>query len=467
MVRAIPAEIVEIFLEHVIHGDGERGTNICNLLCVSATWRDIGIRLLWSDIVVDCDKLARFVQAPPSSNFSLITSFTFTSEPPQETDDDKEADPAGNTFDPARNTFVGFYRHPDVNKACRQLNSTLKELASILPLMIRLKTFSFYIHCQDILRRSPSTKISRLALRVVVNALPKSVESLEIDTKWCDQALDGEFDEHLCHAIAQRVPSLAHLRVRLESMCPKIIAASEALRSCIFFLQLPWMGFSTRHCSYSNVDVRRDLVRSISTTLLPSCHPKKLLVIDAVDPAGARLGRIDIRDLVNSSTTSCPLQTLRNRDVLVRFPQKANADETQDIAGSVGDIEELVEGQSWHTTMTGSRFPDDYRTSAMGAKHEWATNQKYATPDSWPAKLSDGAGVQSFKGHSQGWRAADGGPTTLWEDEAKAGRQLVEVRVVDGVGDTEPIVRLDQKEKDNSVILEEQAHPYRFHGSLF
>ncbi|KPI44743.1 uncharacterized protein AB675_8486 [Cyphellophora attinorum] len=463
MVRAIPAEIVEIFLKHVIHGNGERGTSIVNLLCVSAIWRDIGLRLLWSDIVVDCDKLARFVQAPASSNFGLITSLTFTSEPPKETNDEQ--------IPSIGSLFAGVsYRSPDVNKSCRQLNSTLKDLATILPLMTKMKTFSFYIQIQDGQLRAHSTAISRHTLAVVVKSLPESLESLEIDTKCYDRALDGETGEHLCHTIAQRIPSLINLRLRLAVMCPEIIAASKTLRSCVICLGAGRGPFSvTIRCDDKNQgipisgnesDTRKfwhDLITSMSTKLLPSRNLKKLVVVDATGSSGMQLGKFDIRDLLTSKTTSCPVQTLRYLNILVRYPQGADPSNICDVAGFMGDVEELVEGQSWHTTTTGSRFPDDYKTSSMGAKHDWATNRKHATPESWPAKITENAGDPSFADHSKYWTALHGGPSTLWEDEAKAGRRLVEVRVVDGVGDTEPIIRLNQKEKDNSVVLEQQA----------
>lgn len=46
---------------------------------------------------------------------------------------------------------------------------------------------------------------------------------------------------------------------------------------------------------------------------------------------------------------------------------------------------------------------------------------------------------------------------TLWEDEAKAGRPLAEIKIMDGVAETEDLKRLDRPETNTNDETELDA----------
>ena len=455
MPDSIPPEIIELFLKHIMSADADRhGVEVCNLLCVSTTWRDIGLRLLWSDIVLDFRGLSRFVQCPFLTNVTLIKSLTISSEPPSD------------STVPPPSPYTERARYIEGHVSSWPTNSALNVLSSVLPYMSQLETFSFYIKSQKGSWQADEVRFSRFALHQVIKALPSTIRSLEIDTKCYDRVIDTDSSVHLCHAIAQRMPTLLNLRLRLAAICPELVSASQTLRSCTICLH--WPNASTKVVSCDAIDLledfdferssvtkalRRDLVASLTTKLTPSCNISTLQVVDATSSyRTSRLGRIDIRDLISAKTTSCPMQSLPanimgESNVLIRYP--TGVETHGDVAGRLGDIEELLEEEPWYSTSHGCRFLHSYKASSMGAKHSWPKRDNYGIPETWPQRLHDKNGVESLKPQPLAHIARIGGKTNLWEDEAQAGRRLAEVRVVDGVGDMEPLVRIDQKEKDN------------------
>ncbi|KPI37126.1 uncharacterized protein AB675_3621 [Cyphellophora attinorum] len=386
MPESIPPEIVDIFLKYAITsrpaGQGAR-VNLCDLLCVNSAWRDIGLGHVWSDIVVDRAGLARFIAAPLTSNLRLVKSFTFSSDRPD----------------------VRWVRDPKsdnvIDRPCRrvnQLNTHLYSLATILPRMSSLLTFSFYIKSQpasDSLLKQ--VEISRSALRELVDALPLSLENLEIDTKCYDRPVLNYDSRHVCSAIADRLSRLRHVRLRLAKLCPEFFQPSRSLESCVINLLWPHgkgLAFSCREIlSEDTLRQRRegkelsarrrqDLVASLPHVTATSPTLRQFNVISGWTIYENAIGQIEVRDLLATRTTVYPLQRLDHSphgDVFL-----LRRSDTSDVAGRMGDIEEPVEGNAWQTTTKGSRFPHGYKTSARGSSHEWIPVGDFATAETWP-----------------------------------------------------------------------------------
>jgi hypothetical protein len=437
MPDTIPPEIVEIFLKYAItsrpvsHG---ACVKICDLLCVNSTWRDIGLRHVWSDIVVDLARLHRFGQTPLSANLELVKSFTFSSDAP-------------------KNEI--FKKLNEVT----QIHEDLTTLVTILPRMNSLQTFSFYIKPHAFSGMMHGAFISRAILSTVVSALPSGLENLEIDTKCNDRFKSTSHwyygkGKHLCDAIAERIPRLAHLRLRLALLCPKVIRSSKRLKSCVINLQ--WTNGKTEvvPCHHDTVELdrrlrdpclwrrkmaanglRRRLVASLERVIPATPALSQLKLVTGWSDYSYAIGQIVVRDLLNNRTTSYPLQSLDRSphgDVFL-----LRRSDTSDVAGRLGDVEELIEGDTWQATIQGSRFPYAYKVSALGSKHEWHAIGDFATPQTWPLRINQAEGEDSLQLPETSWRIimSPGRKLTLWESEEKAGKRLVEVQSVDGLGD--------------------------------
>lgn len=80
MSKQVPAELVAIILKLLRRSnDSLMGNTVTNSLCVSSQWRDIGLRLLWTDVVVDSpQRLQSFTSTEDLSNLGQIESLTIT-----------------------------------------------------------------------------------------------------------------------------------------------------------------------------------------------------------------------------------------------------------------------------------------------------------------------------------------------------------------------------------------------------
>jgi hypothetical protein len=438
MPESIPPEIVDIFLKYAITsrsvGQGAR-VNICNLLCVNSSWRDLGLKHVWSNIVVDFASLTRFVASPLTGNHNRIKSFTISLTHP--TDDRDTVPPNQKDFARASRKF-------------RVLNEDLKTLAVTLRRMRNMHTFSFYIKSQRVGDTHGHLVVSRAALHVVLGALPAKLKSLEIDTKCHDRGLsDGPCTDHLCYAIAKRLPRLRHLRLRLASVCPKLLQSSKSLETCIVSLESPNGRSETvpcrkqamfreaplRHRVKAAIEVRKSLTTALTSMASGSPALCQLTLVSGWDDYIQAIGQIEVRDILTSQTTAYPLQTLdRTPHGDIFLLRRGHA---SDVAGRMGDIEELLEGDTWQTTAEGSRFPHAYRVSTLGVSHGWVTTGDYATPETWPRRVNQADCEKTLELPKKGLYPAllPDRKLTLWEDEADAGERLVEVKVIEGTGD--------------------------------
>lgn len=425
------------------------------------------MRVLWTDIVIDTQNPSSLIQhlstlSPTSAVFDIIKTVTISGFAP-EFEYGGERTPARVQEEKSEDKVLCY------NQGCRAariLNSSLVELASVLPRMTQIEAFSFFLKnsCRD-------KSISRRAMQTVIENLPPSVKNLEIDTRCCDRVLPKDEESHLCDAIAHRMQTLRQLRVRLSTVCPALIGQVDKLESGVICLQWPNRRSHTIPCDLAPAKVhlfgdhrplmahnlQSNIINTISSKLTSSATTKRFLLITFRQ--NAQIGQADIRDFVAKSTISCPVAEigLTSDDkvpIQIRYPSIDGA--TKDAAGYISDVEELLETTcGWHFTSQGSRLPDSFRRSARGADVPWVPYDGYSTPETWPWRLRDKKDVAevAFKMKPRhGFEPPS--YQNLWEDEAKAERPLAEIKIMDGVGKTEDLKRLDRAEPthDDSTL---------------
>lgn len=190
------------------------------------------MRILWADIVINTQNPSAHVRhlstlASTSAVYGMIKSLSISGDAPDFEKAD-EADPGPELYQPSE---FRSRRYIEGSRATRILNSSPVDLASVLPRMTQLKTFTFYLkNC------GYDRSFSRRALQTVIENLPPSVENLGVDTRCCDSLRKDE-KSHLCAAIADRMKTLRHLRVKLRTICPALIGQVNNLESGVILLQ--------------------------------------------------------------------------------------------------------------------------------------------------------------------------------------------------------------------------------------
>lgn len=182
---------------------------------------------------------------------------------------------------------------------------------------------------------------------------------------------------------------------------------------------------------------RQLLVEHASTALTQYPNLQKLLIVD-IEHVERHADTINVRDIKANTTRSFPINYTTPMDGTNYMPvsmRNYDDDTVVDIVGRIGDLQELAEGPSWITTVTGSRFPAAFKDTPEGQSYEWTAGDRYQTPEDF---------IKRHKGHR----------FRVWTDEDRAGRTLVRPREVEGVGEVEPLVperfKFDSVQNDDS-----------------
>ena len=267
MLTSMPPELVAIVFQHLHASDDIADARaFTNALCTSRTWRDVGLRLLWTHIALKSpSSIMSFANAPQSTNFDHIQSLT-TTIPEQA----------------ARYRKVGFSSklledwetvHKKGNAATQILHDALARLRHRFAAMSGLTTFSFYIQAPPHLNFRYGFFVPHDLLFDIVRSLPASVRHLEIDTKGADRPSTEHSTLDVCSAMADRLDVIVSLRLRMHRMCTRFLKASPILQSLVIntialtaqlqFINVPTMP---RPC---------DKIRGTMCVLLPA-HPHAL-----------------------------------------------------------------------------------------------------------------------------------------------------------------------------------------------
>jgi hypothetical protein len=429
MGSSIPVEVLSLVLDHVLDRSGDTDfVPVTDMMVVCREWYHIIHPKIWRHVVLDsATRIQRFADASNSDSLSMIRSLTVSFD----------ADDYGDLCCVVGDClYVGTERYEDLLRsgcgATRIIWTALYALSFKVPDMKSLATSSlthaFWIRVQDISR--------------IVTSLPDSVENLEIDLKGQDRTTSSEPQDHICHAISAKLPRLRHLRLRLSTYCDKVLSASQSLETCVISTIKPGNFHELRECS----DQRRGEL--LTFTALNETHQRtqrklitrclelfpslprlqKFVIIEFQDNETRSLPLINVRDIKANTTTSMPILNLSNEIHDAKWLLRALNSENryEDVVGQILDVEEAIEGDHWAQTGTGSRFPSSYRNSIEGKGHKWVIARPYKMRDEY---------LGGRKGEMP----------EPWEDEAVEGCLLMEPRVVDGVGEVEPMFMIEAK----------------------
>jgi hypothetical protein len=106
-------------------------------------------------------------------------------------------------------------------------------LTSRLRFMKNPKSFLLYVTAGAKEEPQKGFFLLRRQLFNLVEQLPVQVEWLELVTIGHERRRSDDDSYHICQLIAQRMPHLKHLRVRLNTKCGQIICASSNIQSIV------------------------------------------------------------------------------------------------------------------------------------------------------------------------------------------------------------------------------------------
>ncbi|OJJ33833.1 hypothetical protein ASPWEDRAFT_41708 [Aspergillus wentii DTO 134E9] len=335
------------------------GTALLSCLLCCKKWHFLAQEILYRDIVLNSSSVANFVRRVPStpSTDALVQSITLQVDPLQaDADEDQNA--------------IAY----EGSRATQQLWRSLDKLAIRIQSMTRLSSLSIF--------RTPAPAfssfwISQTSLAKIVDNLPETCTSLEIDTRDNDDgAKPGSV--HLCLSIRRVLPRLHYLRLRLNRICPEICGGFDAnesdikdsykpskapkLKECIINLTLrtPY-PLCSGICGVSppqpSVAVMVTALQSlVSTGSAPNLEQSRVLDLqgqEGADPAS--YPSFIRRDILSNTSRIVPIRDIGGfikPSWLIRVPDS----EGGDLVSHLWAIETVAEGRAWQETERGTRL---------------------------------------------------------------------------------------------------------------
>lgn len=428
-----PAELLEVLFDFIASDKSLKQSGLLtSCLCVSARWRDIGLQRLWTHISLTPTQLHAFLSVPATSNYVLVKSLTLLIVPVRpavkpgcEKWMDGELRAEFYVEDPVE---MGVYG----NSGTRALWKSLAKLPDLLPMMVALQTFSFYVTHNDFTPADVGFWIRYSDVKRILASLPAAVENLELDTKGLETYHTAE--QHLCLRLAKRIPQLHSLRLRLGRMCQQVLAGESAtfcIREIVINLLFPEFKHGTRECTAGECvlgdrvagSLRRALVDKMLAIEGASQRARAMLVLDSINPGDDKWLRDTINryDVLAKEILSEPVTggLAESKYEIRHFNESSKLDE--DILGKCADLEELIEGNTWIQTTQGVRLP------------------RSCLPRRWRVA------VEQPIFELNGIRTAIGkmglGQCGMWRYEDEAGRPLLATRRTPGLGEVEALRR--------------------------
>ncbi|MCJ1283614.1 hypothetical protein MMC26_002945 [Xylographa opegraphella] len=304
--------------------------------------------------------------------------------------------------------------------------------------MKMLTTFSFTI---SIKAEVPGWHGRSLAVAQLIQSLPETCSSLEIDTRGLEFDQDqkpGEF--HFCNAIRAMMPRLRHLRLRVSMLCPNFCGEHAAITGSAFdmshFKLTAAPNLDTLVVNCMPHSLFRDHVRLCRTNqqarpLLTEClqalvkqnkypNSKRFYILDSQaqnDPGHSIYAAFNRRDVVQNITWTIPFRqvTTAKDSFLTRMPDGG------EYLSDLPTIEQLAEGGLWQETMNGIRLPN-----AVLAERDAGTAGRTLRHIRYES--------------SRDWRARNPKKScTLWRNETLTGVTLLGAERRDGLSTTLPL----------------------------
>ncbi|KAI1373411.1 hypothetical protein F4677DRAFT_222510 [Hypoxylon crocopeplum] len=423
-------------------------TLIPAILCCRK-WQPLVLSVLYSDVVLDDQRLAKFVD---NSTDHTIRSLTLR----------MDAIP-NNPYEPMM--------------AKRAATARVDALRQLGPLIKRMKLLALSISL-DI--PYPFTAAKDISL--IVENLTSSCTSLELDMRHSGHCLEplhksdyGIDNPHprLCNSIRSLLPQLQHLRLRLPVICARIFSVdapgqqppykatrAPMLKNCIINLSMrepvavPIGGMITTPCSSSTtrtpyIGTRVYLLPPLPPFLpvlehfacLNSANLERLWILDLhLDPQAHRKKNVwggwIRRDVISNNSFPIPVAPIGGflREAwFARMPAPTDPEKTQDWLSLPNLLEMQAEGNAWVETTSGARLP------AALVRDRWdtrlaITREQYLKQDQiscmlWLNELEVGQHIlpEGPGGLAQQWELIEVAPSG-WARDNQDGSPLRRVR---------------------------------------
>jgi hypothetical protein len=402
--------------------------DLFSVLLVSKQWYQTTIPILYGNIALTGSTVGKFGNCFNAAKYNFhIRSLTLHIEADNETESTYVMVPDANT-------------EPEI-----PLQERIVRIVKLLPGMQRLSSFSLT------LEREEYRRVHRAVIVELIQELPETVTSLEIDTRGLDQR-EPHQNTHVCDALRKVFPRMQHLRIRLASMCCAMFGTSPDsqpvtkiqqpllptdweptampnLKSLIVSCSLP-NGQLSQCCSkfawraemvYPNQVALESLAwRSITFALASLVAARSTTPDDAqvcvtiVTKDGFSHWRMPTSfriDMDKKESLAVPFMSLgygapSEVSWLVRLPNDIEL-----IADTLSDIESLTESGRWRDIVGGARLPGPIIKAEKLGRPSWATGCE--------EKM---AGVED----SKAWKMRNQTKMSmLWRDEEKVNVKLV------------------------------------------
>lgn len=408
---------------------------LTSLLLVCKRWHDVVLDLLYHDIRLTNSNLDSFIQNFARSNGPQVKSLTIliystfapgsglAERPPSTVEEAEDAKGEGSA---------------ETQRLWLRLQLLLEKIKE----MTNLSMFSFVV-APDSLR--DGFWIPSQIVGAMIDSLPASCQSLEVDTKGRDYPRPKS--AHLCNAIRNLLPQLKYVRLHLRAMCQALFGTGPAPG--------PHRPFKNKF-EYTSVDapnLQVLLVNCLAGHLYRSqariCGPvqdypffsspgshgaqfvlarcMRAIVEHGKCPANARLSvfgaqpgndhdksvypAFNRRDIVENVTYTQPFLHI-DPSLDASYLIRTFGDE--DILSTAGVIQDLAEGRTWQETTNGFRFPSDFLERQSGEMGYIIKQLPFLDAKAWKAKFPRNTCL-------------------LWMNEQKTRRRLLEAQKHDGI----------------------------------
>jgi hypothetical protein len=438
-------------------------------LCMCRGWYDIGLPILWTNIILDNNKIPIFTRAITSAHALLVKSLTLRITPVRissihEAIGDITVEPQQGFLGSAITNCLPF-----------------SDLGNKLHQMRHLKTLSITVTYKGYGGEPRPHYIEQDSLFKILLALPKSVEDLEVNILGFCLPKSGK--EHICSILNKLLFRLRNVKIFVDTLCPKLFELAESPSNPkadkdgreedaqkFAHAKFPNLRTFILYPSYESAALCPSIDKPTSSILegtpdYPACIDnmpvveaaeaafagnhlpaiQRFAIIDKSDtldiPNDTACASIFERDFIARETFCNPLvdyTTFRGYgEYMMRYKDKNGGD--VEALGTHGDVLEQVTGPAWIETLDGSRFPAEFKETRKAIEGGYIWKESKLIRDSGKAVI--------FNNERNRWIKK------LLRSEGRAGRWLLKARTVEGVTDIAPIFREvleDESDHDDS-----------------
>lgn len=386
----LPTEALHDILQRVRTSSTESELpHFASLLSCCQLWHNVAKPILWRDVVLDNDSLPLFLATANRANLALVRSLTISASP--STDWRVKGKP-----------MPTYYVNESVaGRLKRRLYPThvmwdhLEKLAEIMPRMVTMTSFSFCAQHTNLKAVGPLCDHMRpwtkFALKALLQGLPESCTSIEIDTAGQD---DLHPETHLCDMIRQVLSRMKHVRLCLGSICDCAFKPANGVANPMASLEtliinlVCKIGDCFNNSAYRTRDCNAPLTNSANLFHQQDIHIIVPMIEAAINtkacPRATRISIFDVdedqypwydtrnnlkhksleeHNLLTNTFTRMPYMASQSRPDSDSLRYVNGEGKSEEAHGNWEDLSMLAESHAWGTTIQGSCLPSSFTKS--------------------------------------------------------------------------------------------------------